>query len=446
MRLLRWAIVAALVLVAGVVAAPFLVPLKSFAPQIGELAAMRLGHPVRFDDLRLSLWPTPGATAQGVRIGKAGEIAIDAVHLELDPRTLLDDTPTITQVRARKVALNRAGTDIIRGLLRRTAAAPTRAGSGRGARLERVVIEDIKLDHPGLQLPAFDLALHLASGEPRWQAVFTARDGGVRLVMTPRAQDGIALEAQATHWRVPVSSIDLRFDALTAQGVLHGDRLALKRVHAMLYGGRVTGEATLGWAARWDLRATIDLHGVDVAKLQRALRRPAKLTGRLSAQAKLRSRAGRFGALAQGLALDAPFHVDEGTLGGVDLEKAADSTGNAVAGGETRFEEFTGTLSVRGRLRRVEHFCARSSTLVAGGHVEVDAREHLSGRLDVSVANTAGLVRVPVRLSGTSSDPVATPSQSVSLGAIIGTLFMPGVGTAVGASLANLMEGRVGCS
>ncbi len=446
MRRLRWVLLATLGLAAFVLAAPFLVSLKPLTPQIEELAAMRLGHPVRLDDLRLSLWPTPGATAQGVRIGKAGEIAIATVRLELDPHTLFDDRLTIRQVHARRAALNRAGIDIIRGVLRRTSEAPRHADGGGRVRLERVVIEDVALELPGVRLPAFDLDLHLAPSVPRWQAVFTARDGNVRLVMAPRETEGIALDVQATDWRVPVSSIDLRFDTLAAQGVLRGDRLALNRVRAALYGGRIAGDAVLGWRTRWDLRAALDLRGVDVAKLQRALRRPAKLTGQLSAQARLHSRAQRFGALAQGLALDAPFRVDHGVLGGVDLEKAVDRATDTVTGGETRFEEFTGTLSMRGRLRRVEQFCARSSTLVAGGHIQVDARDRLSGRLDVSVANTAGLVRVPVRLSGTSSDPVATPSHSVSLGAIIGTLFMPGVGTAVGASLANLLEGQVGCS
>jgi len=446
MRLLRWAVLASLALAAAVLAAPFLVPLKPFAPQIGELAAMRLGHPVRLDDLRLSLWPVPGVTAQGVQIGKANEIAIETVRLELDPRTLFDDTPTIQQVSARRVALNRAGIDIIRGLLRRSSDAQTRADGAGGARLKRVVVADVKLELPGLQLPAFDLDLRLAPSAPRWQAEFTARDGNVRLVMAPREAEGVALDVQATDWRVPVSSIDLRFDAFAAQGVLRGDRLAIKRARAVLYGGNVAGEATLGWGARWNLRVALDLRGVDVAQLQRALRRPAKLTGRLTAQAQLRSRAARFGALTHALALDAPFRIDQGALAGVDLVKAVDSVGDPVAGGETRFEEFTGKLSVRGRMRRVDEFCARSSSLVAGGNLQVDARERLSGRLDVSVANTAGLIRVPVRLSGTASDPVATPSRMMSVGAIIGTLLLPGVGTAIGASAANLLEGQVGCS
>ncbi len=446
MRRLRWALLATLALAALALAAPFLVSLKPLAPQIAELAAMRLGHPVRLDDLRLSLWPTPGATAQGVRIGKAGEIAIATVRLELDPRTLFDDKLTIRQVHARRAALNRAGIDIIRGVLRRSSEAPRRADGESGVRLKRVVIEDIALELPGLQLPPFDLDLHLAPSAPRWHTVFTARDGNVRLVMAPREAEGIALEVQATDWRVPVPSIDLRFAAFAAQGTLRAGRLAFHRVRAALYGGQVAGEATLGWGARWDVHAALDFHEVDVARLQRAFKRPPKLTGRLTARALMRSRAKRAGALVDGLALDAPFRIAHGAFGGVDLSQAAAVSGDAIVGGETTFDEFTGKLSVRGRARRVDELCARSSALVAGGNVQVDARERLSGRLDVSLANTAGLVRVPVRLSGTPSDPVATPSQLMSVGAVIGTLLLPGVGTALGASAANLLEGSVGCT
>ena len=245
---------------------------------------------------------------------------------------------------------------------------------------------------------------------------------------------------------MPVDSVALSFDSLVARGQLRGSTLALKSARAKLYGGQVAGDVTLRWGARWDLRAALDFHEVDVARLQRAFKRPTKLTGRLTARALLHSRAKRARALADGLALDAPFRIEDGAFGGVDLSKAATVSGDAIAGGQTRFDAFTGRLSVRGRARRVDEFCARSSALVAGGNVQVDARERLSGRLDVSLANTAGLVRVPVRLSGTASDPVATPSQLMSVGAVIGTLLLPGIGTALGASAATLLEGSVGCS
>jgi len=448
MRRLRWLILGVSILALMVVAAPFLVPLKQFTPQLSELISMRLGHPVALSDLRLSLWPTPGATVQGVRIGKASDILVEDVHLTLAPLSLLDDVPVIEEIHARRVKVTEAGLDIVLGLARRDAAAGVpQAARSSNVQIERVVLEEVELTHRTLQLKPFDVELRLGPGNALRQATFLVRDKTFRLVMTPRGAGEIALDVQAKRWKVPVKTLGLTFESFAAQGVLHGRRLSLKPVRAALYGGRVAGEASLDWSARWDLRTALDIRGVDVAQLQHALRRPVKLSGRLSAQAMLHSRAKTPAALADALALDAPFRVDHGAFGGMDLSKVAIASGDeTTSGGETGFEEFTGKLSVRGRMRRVDEFCARSSTLVAGGNVQVDARERLSGRLDVSIANTSGLIRVPVRLSGTSSDPVATPSRMMSVGAIIGTLLLPGVGTAIGASAANLLEGQVGCS
>jgi len=445
MRTLCWVLGGFLAFATLVVAAPFVVPLKQFTPQLSELVSMRVGHPVALTDLQLSLWPTPGATAQGARLGKANDIVIEEILIVPELRTLFDDAPVIKELRARRVTVKRSGLAIVQGLQRRSSAAHSHSSSG--LHIERIVLEQVAVEHSTLRLPSFDLELLLGASNAMRQASFTARDGTFQLVMVPREAGGYALEVKASNWAVPVKDLRLTFASLAARGVLHGGRLAFAPIRATLYGGRVNGDAKLNWEGRWALGAALDIRGVDVAKLQHALNRPAKLTGRLTAQATLSSRAKSSSTLADALALDAPFRIEQGSFGGMDLSKAASlSHGEAARGGETQFEEFTGLLHVRGRLRRVDEFCARSSALVAGGNVQLDAREQLSGRLDVSVANTAGLVRVPVRLSGTSSDPVATPSQMMSLGAIIGTLLLPGVGTVIGASAANVMEGQAGCT
>jgi uncharacterized protein involved in outer membrane biogenesis len=447
LRKLRWVVLGVLLLVLIIVAAPFVVPLKGFMPQISELASMRLGQPVALADLRLSLWPAPGAVANGARVGKANDIAIEDIRIKPAPLTLFGDAPVIKEIRARKVTLTESGLAIITRLSKRSADKPVeQTKSSRGLRIERIVLEDVRVEHSTLRLPAFDLELHLGQGNALRQASFIARDGTFRLVMTPRGPEEIALDLQAKNWAVPVKDLRLTFRMLAGQGILRGSRLSFKSIHAALYGGQVTGDAALAWGARWDLRAALDIKRVDVAKLQRALKREAKLSGRLSTQAKLSAKAKTAHALADHLALDAPFRIDEGALGGMDLSKAAEVSGGKIpAGGETRFEELTGKLKVRGRVRRVNDFCARSSALVADGYVQVSGGERLSGTLDVAIANTAGLVKVPVKLSGTTSNPVATPSRVMSLGAIIGTVLLPGVGTALGAAAGSLFEGHAGC-
>ena len=66
----------------------------------------------------------------------------------------------------------------------------------------------------------------------------------------------------------------------------------------------------------------------------------------------------------------------------------------------------------------------------------------LTGRLGVSVARTGGFMGVPVSLSGTTQDPVVRPTRGYTIGAVVGTVLFPGVGTALGASAGGALEGR----
>ena len=71
---------------------------------------------------------------------------------------------------------------------------------------------------------------------------------------------------------------------------------------------------------------------------------------------------------------------------------------------------------------------------VAGGTVEIASDQALSGKLDVSVARTGGLVGVPVSLGGTTSEPSMSTSKGYVIGAVIGTVLLPGLGTTLGAT------------
>jgi len=79
---------------------------------------------------------------------------------------------------------------------------------------------------------------------------------------------------------------------------------------------------------------------------------------------------------------------------------------------------------------------------VAGGFVEVAPDQALSGRLGVSVARTGGFMGVPVSLSGTAQDPVVRPTRGYTIGAVLGTVILPGVGTALGGSAGSALEGQ----
>ena len=239
--------------------------------------------------------------------------------------------------------------------------------------------------------------------------------------------------------------IDSENTSLVLKMSHEADRVAQIGLEGKLFGGEVTSSTRADWVKSWQIAGKANFAGVDLVPLQRALGKQPKLSGRLKAQASFSARARKPEQLADALALDGPFEVLGGAYQGVDLSKAADITGKSAAGDVTPFEEFRGKLHARGKRVQIENLCVRSPKLAAGGTVEIAPDQTLSGKLDVSIAKTGGFVGVPVALSGTTSEPAIRPTKGYIIGAAIGTILLPGIGTGIGASAGGAVEGHSDC-
>ena len=135
------------------------------------------------------------------------------------------------------------------------------------------------------------------------------------------------------------------------------------------------------------------------------------------------------------------FTVKNAVVHGIDLAKAVKSVGMS-RGGETRLDVLAGQVQSRGRAIQISNLVASSGALSASGQVAITPAKQLSGR--VTVALGSGLVGsatgVPLAVGGTLDAPEVTLNRSALIGAAIGTVLMPGVGTGAGASVG----GRVG--
>ena len=416
---LRRTLLGAVVVLAAAIAVPFLVPLSHFIPGLERMAAAAVGRPVSIGDLQLHLVPTPKLVAAGITVGRRADIRIGELEIVPDLLSFVSGPRTVRVIRAAHVEVQEA-------VLRPSRDLP--AASGEPIAVQRVVLENVMVHHRALKLPRFDADVALGDGLRLVQAVLRSRDGTMRLHVRPEGR----FTFTAKNWTLPVGA-PLQFDSVRFAGSLKSGQLDFSSVEGELYGGKIAGSARASLGKQWAISGNAALAGVDLVPVQQALGKPGQLSGRLNAEAA-------FARQPDGWLLDGPFEVQGGAYKGVDLTKAGDLTGRTAEGDATPFEELTGKVQVRGKQVRLNELCVRSPKVVAGGNMEIGPHQVLSGKLNVSVAKTGGFVGVPVSLGGTTSEPSVTPTKGYVIGAVIGTVLLPGLGTTLGATAGSRLD------
>jgi hypothetical protein len=198
-------------------------------------------------------------------------------------------------------------------------------------------------------------------------------------------------------------------------------------------GGRITGKLHLGpgkAAGTQLLQGQFTTDNVEVS----ALTAPSKvLTGKLQAQTTLRSEFREIGRLADTLGTQTRFTVRDALVDGIDLQKAVQTVGLS-RGGSTRLDALAGQVATQGKAVHLTNLVASSGALLASGNVSIAASKALTGRVNVDLASTKGALGVPLVVGGTIEDPSVTLTRGAMVGAAVGTLIVPGAGTAAGAT------------
>src|SRR5262245_13671008 len=436
-KVLRRALGGVGVVAAIVIAVPFLVPVSHLIPEITRVASERLGQPVAMEGLTLHPVPTPRVIGHRITVGrKKSQVLIGELEIVPELRSLFSGRRSLRLIRASRVALDEGALSIPRTMPKRRVDEPVL--------VRRLVLTTVKLNHPKADVPLFNVDVRLGEGSRIREARFDTSDGALKLWVRPGNGHATALLLRATNWTLPVGA-PLTFDTLAAQGTLRGQSLEIDTIEGELYGGTLVGSARADWGKELQLAGRAELAGIDLVSMQKALGKPAKLSGRLNADAAFSTHAKTPAELRGALSLDGPFEVLGGAYQGVDLSRAGELAGERRSDDATTFEELTGRLELRGERVRLNQLCIRSPKIVAGGNVDIAPDKTLSGKLHIAVAQTGGIVGVPVALSGTTEDPSMRPSKGYLISAAIGTVLLPGIGTSIGATLGGQMERAADC-
>lgn len=226
-----------------------------------------------------------------------------------------------------------------------------------------------------------------------------------------------------------------QFEGAQAELARSGSRWS---VLARLAGGSIMGwvsaQRPSGVTSPLVITGELQTRQLEVGRLTQ----PAVLSGVLEADTTLSARAPTWGGVADQLQTQSRFTVRQAVVHGLDLEKAVRTVGLS-RGGQTPLDVLAGQLQTRGLDLRFTQLVASSGALSATGQVRVAPNSALSGQVQV-VAGPAAFgkaVGVPLELGGSLTDPQVSLTRSAMLGAALGTVVMPGVGTGAGASLGD---------
>ena len=207
--------------------------------------------------------------------------------------------------------------------------------------------------------------------------------------------------------------------------------MRLSPVSARLYGGKYKGNIVLdarGKVAQMSFNE--ELASVNVGGLLKDLKGKAPVTGIGTARATLKTRGNNKDQLIAGLNGDADFRINKGTIRSIDIVRSICNLVEGGAGGETRFDDMTGTAKVVNGVVENDSLAVSSPLLRIGARGVVDLpRDALDYRGEVALVGTCkgqgGRVRdrlngidIPIRITG----PIANPKPELDTGRIVSKL------------------------
>jgi uncharacterized protein involved in outer membrane biogenesis len=407
---------------------PFFIPMRSYLDQAQLAASEKIGVPVTIASGSLFLLPTPRVIARDITIGKQQELTLAEVSIIPDLKSLLSET-RVLELKVDKPIIKKAAMEILSAYTSKQ----SKADSGPAAvNVKRVLIDELQLDWPGMQLPVMRMDVHLTDANALQSASLETADGALKADIKPEA-GGHVIKLDARKWTLPVG-LPLLVNKAVLEMHLKGDRLDIPSIDIALYDGNLNGNALLSWEKGWRTSGKLNVKNLSVKEPSSMLSKSVYLSGKLNGNGAFSGNAKQASALADNLNADFRFDVTNGVLHGLDLVKIASLlTKQGGGGGETEFDEFSGVLNIKGKQYGLRDINISSGLLAANGQVKIKPDKALDGVVEVELKKGVSLAAIPLQVSGTLDKPAVFPTKAALAGAVAGTALLgPGVGTSLG--------------
>jgi len=408
-KIFKWVSIAAvafvLLLVVVAMVLQYWLRTDDFRTRVEKEATAALGVPLKLGRLSVDLWPLPAVAADDVQIQTRPALTVGRIEARPGYAALLAGRVEIATLVVRKAVLPQTAIAALTTALQKkdkgAKAAARPASSARSP-------------------------MDLLPRRAEFDDITWIDEKGQR----------ITVDAQA----------DLGFDGLLdeasfkiVQGRLAGTHGKIERegdfwpVRVDIGGGRIAGKLQLqpGRNGNQLLTGNLQTDNVEVS----AITAPSKpLTGKLQAQTTLRSEFRDAGQAVDLLTTQTRFTVRDALIQGIDLQQAVTTVGLS-RGGLTRLDTLAGQVNTQGKAVHITNLVATSGAMSATGNVSISPSKALSGQVNVDLSTNKGSMGVPLAVGGTVDEPSVMLTRSAMVGAAVGTLIAPGVGTAAGAGM-----------
>lgn len=395
--------VSVFVLIAAVLALPFMLPLKPWFPNLESQLSVALGEPVKFEGLRAGLLPRPYLEARAVSIGKDRALRAERARLYPDLVSLTEPTVFVKLTQLDDVVVDRSA--IQRFFAERTAG----EGGLQIVRFGHVHATHVKLDLLAGKFGEFEADADVDHNNRVTNFALVSLDGRMRFEAVP-ASGALLLTFSAQDWKPPVGP-QIAFERLYAQGALSNGKLAASEFTAGLYGGDVRGGLELTWGNTWAISGRAQISRLDLQPMLQAVQSQLPVRGTLEGEMHFGLESRDPEQLADALKLDGRFKLTNGVLDQFDFASVIQGAGsNGVRGGQTKFDQFTGNLQI-GNGYRFTNLHLSSGKMTVAGNMSIAPSGQIGGTMNVELKGSAITLGSTVQTGGTLNDPVILPGN-----------------------------------
>lgn len=377
----------ALLAIAGL---PYVWPLDEYIAPLEKEISDQIKQPVHFKTMSFALIPMPKLALHTVTIGKNEELKVTDVVLNFDLSALFAATRSISKVQLVNINLSTTAVEDVLTWLQT-------AGGIEKYPVARIEMSGVNIQNRNIKLPLLN---GQADFDPRGKftkASLLSADSKIKIeVLAQERINHIELNVHDGH--LPILP-DINFKDFSAIGVIAKNEIVFSEVFAHIYGGTLTGKATLNWSKGWKLQGQINARSLELKTMFPNF----GITGELYGDGVVSMNGSTLPELDDTPRLEGDFEIKNGVVSKLDMETTARFGARPGVAGRTEFSLLAGTLKVNTRSQRYTLDSMSAGSTSATGLIEVNEKYQLSGKFLVDIIGVnAG--KVPLTLSGTSAD------------------------------------------